>query len=233
MGFTQDDKLDTWRRVETPEGVDLGLRVAGPAVRAGAWVMDAAVRMAIYMALGWLTAFLGDTGLALMTLSVFVGEWFYFVLFEVLRSGSTPGKGACGLRVIHRDGTPIGWSASVTRNLMRFADFFPFAYGFGLLSSLASPEFQRLGDRVAGTIVVYQDQVTSPQAEDGVTPLATPVALSAEEKTALLDFAERSDDWTRSRRLELAAILGPLTQAEGPEGLERLQGMAAWLRRSR
>ena len=64
-------------------------------------------------------------GLALL---LFLVQWWYMVLFEVLNQGRTPGKYWLGLRVVHDDGTPVGWTSSLTRNLLRFVDLLPFGY---------------------------------------------------------------------------------------------------------
>lgn len=58
-------------------------------------------------------------------------NWWYMVLFEVLDRGRTPGKRLLGLRVVHDDGTPIDWSSSLIRNLLRFVDMLPTGYGLG------------------------------------------------------------------------------------------------------
>ncbi|MGV8435388.1 RDD family protein, partial [Pseudomonas aeruginosa] len=83
-------------------------------------------------------------------LLTFVMTWWYMVLFEVLNQGRSPGKQMMGLRVVHDDGTPVGWAASLLRNLLRFADILPFGYALGLLCCLNHPAFKRLGDIAAG-----------------------------------------------------------------------------------
>ena len=143
-------KLDTMRTVETPEGVELTLRVVGPAARSIAWFIDQLIRSTAYAFAAMIVSFLGEMGVGLLLIFIFVAEWFYPVLFEVLNYGSTPGKLVMGLSVVHDDGTPITWTASITRNLLRFADFLPFAYLIGIISMLISQDFKRLGDVVAG-----------------------------------------------------------------------------------
>uniref|UniRef100_UPI0025F2F3AC RDD family protein n=1 Tax=uncultured Thiodictyon sp. TaxID=1846217 RepID=UPI0025F2F3AC len=145
--------LDTIRLNETPEGVDLGLRVAGPAPRALALAADGAIRLVILLALSPLAA-LSGLGLGLSLIAVFLLEWLYPVTFEVL-SGATPGKRAMGLMVVHDDGTPVGLPASLIRNLLRVVDFFPLFYGVGLVCTLVDRDFRRLGDLAAGTLVVH------------------------------------------------------------------------------
>jgi uncharacterized RDD family membrane protein YckC len=95
---------------------------------------------------------------------MFVVFWFYPVLFEVLDRGRTPGKRALGLRVIAVNGAPVGWLAAFTRNLLRTVDMLPFGYATGLIASLADPWGRRLGDMVAGTLVVHNARPHDPQA---------------------------------------------------------------------
>ncbi|MEZ6183390.1 MAG: RDD family protein [Planctomycetota bacterium] len=227
--MAEADVLDTYRRVETPEGVELGIRVAGPIPRAMAWLVDLLIRIVIYVVASIALAFLGAAGGGMFLLLLFLGEWFYPVLFEVLRRGATPGKEAFGLVVLHDDGTPVGWSASIVRNLLLFADFMPFMYGFGLLSMLFSGSFKRFGDIAGGTVVAYRERETRKRKLPEVPPLAPNMPLSTEEQMALIAYAERFDSWTPARAAELSDLLRGLTGASGEEGSKRALGMAAWL----
>jgi len=221
--------IDTVRRFETPEGVALDIRVAGPLVRSLAWTIDVGVRFAIYTAAATVLGILGQAGAGLLSILVFVTEWFYPVLFELLWAGQTPGKRAMGIAVVHDNGTPVGLAASVIRNLLRFADFLPAAYAFGLATMLVHKDFKRLGDMAAGTLVVYREPPL-PAAEPPLSQ-ATPLtqALGVEEQRALIDFARRRATWTDDRAAELADILGPLTRDSGATGVRRLLGHASWL----
>jgi len=67
-----------------------------------------------------------------------------------------------GLRVIAANGAPVGWLAAFTRNLLRVVDMLPLAYAAGLVSSLVDPWGRRLGDMVAGTLVVHERPVEKP-----------------------------------------------------------------------
>lgn len=225
--------LDTYRPVETPEGVEIGLRVAGPVPRLFAAATDLAVRMGVYFVLAIPAGFLGEGGIGLLLVAMFLMEWFYPVLFEVLRGGATPGKRRLGLLVLHRDGTPVGWMASIVRNLVRFADFLPAAYGFGIASMLIDRDFRRLGDLAAGTVVVHRDAELVGYRVPTGPPLRPPVPLDLDEQRAILDFAERLGTWSAARAAELAGLAAPLTgvprNEEGPEGVRRLLGFANWL----
>jgi uncharacterized RDD family membrane protein YckC len=227
--------LDTVRLNETPEGVDLGLRVAGPAPRALALALDWLIRLALYLVLTPLAAFSG-LGAGLILLGAFLIEWLYPVIFEVLK-GTTPGKRAMGLAVVHDDGTPVGLPASMIRNLLRVVDFLPIFYGVGLISTLVDPDFRRLGDLAAGTLVIHAEGRERKLAIPKASPCPPPRGLSLATQQAILAFGERSERLSPDRRVELAEILvGRLSGAEGVRGraaVERVQGYARWLARGR
>ncbi len=226
------ERLDTVSVVEAPEGVELSLRVAGPSARPLAFLIDFLVRAAIFSALSWMLLF-GGVGQALYLLSIFTVEWFYPVLFELFWHGQTPGKRALGLAVVRDDGTPVGWSASVLRNFLRVVDFLPGLYGVGIVSAGASREFKRIGDHVAGTVVIHVGRSSSALELPDVPPLAPRVPLTQEEQAALLEFGARSRTWTKARAEELAGELEPLTEAVGSEGRQRVLGMARWIEGAR
>ena len=226
--------IDTVRTVETPEGIALELRPAGPVPRALAWALDLGIRLAIYLSAGMVAAFLGRAGVGLMAILVFLLEWFYPVLFEVLWEGRSPGKRVMGLQVLMEDGRPEGWAPAMLRSLLMFVDFLPFFYGAGLTAMLAGKEGRRIGDLAAGTLVVHA--LPPPSAGRPVPsarPALPPVPLSLEEQRAIAAFAERAPALTPERASELADILEPLTHARGAEGVHRLQAMAAAIRGER
>ena len=220
--------LDTVRRVETPEGVELDLPLAGPVVRAQAWLVDTLIRAAIGMVASLVAFPFGALGRGFALLVMFGLTWVYPVLFEVLRRGATPGKAVMGLRVVHDNGTPVGWTASSIRNLIRAADFLPFGYASGLLSCLWDVDFRRLGDLAAGTVVIHADRPAPPFAAGPAPALRPPIALTVEDQRAILAFAERTASLTPERAGELAGLV-PGLSGGGPGGTERLQGIAAWI----
>ncbi len=221
--------LDTVYTFETPEGVDLGLRIAGPVPRALAWAIDAAIRYAVVFALSLAIFSLAKLGFGIFLVVLFLLEWLYPVFFEVTR-GATPGKKALGLVVLHDNGTPVGWTASLIRNLLRVVDFFPVLYATGLASVLINRQFKRLGDLAAGTLVVYADQGRTSVAPQAAEALPLPVAVSVDEQRALLDFAERSSALAPARVAELAQIL---TGENGAQAVHMVHGYACWLARGR
>ncbi|WP_439334215.1 RDD family protein [Tahibacter harae] len=218
--------VDTLTLVETPEGIALRLRAAGMLPRAAAWVIDLAIRIGVLWVCAIGFALAGEFGMALNLILMFSLTWGYPVLFEVLRDGQTPGKMALGLRVVNANGTPVGWVASIVRNLMRTVDMLPILYGFGLVSGLIDRSSRRLGDIVAGTLVVHVEPAHGHSAAPVVPAVPSPLPLPAAEQGAIVAFAERSRQLTPERQRELAELLPQLTQARGAVAVQRLLGLA-------
>jgi uncharacterized RDD family membrane protein YckC len=222
--------IDTLRRRETPEGVEITLRLAGPVPRALAFGIDLAIRGGVYLALTPLAGLAG-IGTGLLLLALFLLEWLYPVFFE-LRSGATPGKRALGLLVVHADGTPVAPSASLLRNLLRGVDFLPVLYGVGLVACLVDRDFRRLGDLAAGTLVIHREPPPLPAVLPPAAPLPPPAPLDLATQQAVLAFAERSAALSPARRAELAALSG-LAAVPGPDASAALLGVAHWISRGR
>lgn len=166
-------------RIETPENARLTCQVAGPTWRGLAYLIDSFFRFAIFV-LGLMLALLLSLSFAgissgLVLLLLFVLEWGYFAGCEYFWQGRTPGKWACGLRVVHESGEPLSWWGAVLRNLLRVADTLPLMlvfpdqsallavtpiYGPALISMLLTTRLQRLGDLAAGTIVIHEVKPT-------------------------------------------------------------------------
>lgn len=221
--------LDTYREVVTPEGVALHLPVAGPVPRAVAWGIDLAIRLGILMLVGTVLALLGAAGQGLYLISMFLIFWAYPILFEALWDGQTPGKKAMSLRVVNGDGAPVGWLPAITRNLLRTVDMLPFGYAAGLIACLADPHARRLGDMVAGTLVVHNERERDATAAPVNAVLAPSAGLQPAEQAAVVAFGERAPLLTPARQEELANIVEPLTGSRGQSGVLRLYGMANWL----
>ncbi len=230
-------RVDTLQPVELADGVEIQLRVAGPAVRSTAWLLDLivfliALLVAELLLLLIVTRWIGfEISGGLSMLMAFIFTWFYNVAFEASARGCTPGQKWMKIRVASVTGGPVTLAQAVLRNFLRVIDFMPFLYLTGFLTCLFTKRFQRLGDLVAGTVMVYTDPppVMIPQTQINAERRAPPVVLTREEQAALHQFIERAPLWSDERRLELSALVEPLTQAQGQEGLRRLVGMALWL----
>ena len=211
-------------------------------VRALAWAVDAAIRYAVLLAGVLLLNEIGEAGLGLSLILFFLLEWLYPVPFE-LRYGATPGKKLFRLRVVDDAGVAVGFAASLTRNLLRAADFLPLLYGLGLITMLINRDGKRLGDLAAGTLVVYTagapaTKLTATDTESDIVSLPLRAPLLANEQRLIVDFADRRLQLTEARQEELALLLPDLTatgQAGGPTASgstarRRLLGHARWLR---
>jgi uncharacterized RDD family membrane protein YckC len=221
--------LDTLRQVETPEGVALHLRCAGVVPRALAWLLDLMVRVAVIVALSAVLGLLGGAGAGAGLVLMFLVYWAYPIAFEVFRDGQTPGKRALGLKVVNDNGTPVTWLPSVVRNLLRTVDMLPVLYGFGVAASLGDRAGRRLGDHVAGTVVIYAGRAPARPPAAVVAPQRPPLALQLDEQRAIIAFAERAPQMTAERQAELAEQLAPLTGQRGDAAVSALLGMANYL----
>lgn len=146
--------------IETPEHVVVELELAGLGSRLAAATVDAFVLGVLYWVLGTVLGAVERHGGAALSWVVAIGillafalTWGYFLLFEALNRGRTPGKMAFGIRVVMETGHPVTFTAAAVRNLVRIADAM-FFFFIGLLLVLFHPHNKRLGDMVAGTIVV-------------------------------------------------------------------------------
>lgn len=209
---------------ETPERVALSLDVAGLGSRALAFLADA---MLLFLA--WVTALLawslrGDLLKALEALSwlmqvaaaalFLVTGWAYDVLFEVLGGGRTPGKRLMGLRVVGIDGAPVGLLESLVRNLLRALEL-PLLYAPGVIAVATTARHQRIGDLVAGTMVVRDraydlSRYGLPGAPSG-GPFRIPAgaaarALAPADFERLLDFLRRRRELSTEARVRIAGL---------------------------
>jgi uncharacterized RDD family membrane protein YckC len=238
-------------RIETPEGVDLDLRLAGLGSRFVATVIDLLIISGIVLAVGLALAGVENLaegsvgtgwGAAVFSVVFFLVILGYDILFEVLASGRTPGKRWTGLRVVRTGGQPVRFLTSAIRNLLRLVDFLPFLYLTGSVSILATRRNQRLGDLAADTLVVRERggvDVTARRpfvAQTGEldVELAWDVsAITVEELSAVRSFLERRGQLTPDARVQLARTLagrlrGKVAGAAMPEADERfLERLAA------
>ncbi len=171
-------ELETRHRVETPESVAFAYTVVGIGNRSLAAILDAAILAVLNVLLlslvagllsslegpinapeqtAWMqeqTEWVAGLILALVLLLHFLLNAGYFVLFELLWNGQTPGKRWVGIRVIRQGGRPVDFLSVVVRNLVRVVDFLPLSYLVGLTVMWVDSQARRLGDLAAGTLVV-------------------------------------------------------------------------------
>jgi uncharacterized RDD family membrane protein YckC len=224
--------LDTVVATETPEGIVLELRPAGLAVRYYAFALDWVIRLAVIYAAAMLSAAFQGIGFAFWIIFVFLLEWFYPVAFELSASGATPGKRALGLRVVMDNGLPVTAAASMTRNLLRVADFLPLGYAGAIVCVLLRADGKRLGDLAAGTLVVHQPRAERRVALEEVPAVAPVRPLAPEDQAALIALASRASTLTSARLDELAALAAPIAggaRHASPEVTQRVLGVAQWV----
>ena len=224
--------LDTVVSAETPEGILLELRPAGLSARFYDFALDWLIRFLIIYAAATVVAILGGIGVAFWLVLFFVLEWFYPVVFELSRSGATPGKRIFGLKVVMDNGLPVTPAASFTRNLLRAVDVLPFGYGFAIISMLLRADCKRLGDIAAATLVVHRPVVVPRVVLEQVTPLAPVRPLSPRDQAAVMALSARAPTLTIERLDELAALAASVSGDEGhagPNVTRRVLGVAQWL----
>jgi len=159
-------------RIDTPEQIALELSIAGIGSRSLAIAIDTVLQVVLVLAgvlalafvergtppgLGGLTLarFLEPYGPAVIVLFLFCLYWGYFAFFEIIWKGQTPGKRVVGIRVIKGSGRPINAYEAIGRNLVRVIDLVPGMYAVGITCMMLNRHSQRLGDFVAGTVVVH------------------------------------------------------------------------------
>ncbi len=211
--------------VETPELVLLTYSVAGVGSRVLAALTDLVICFVLLLVLlaglvatqsgRVLPAMMDASGswaMAVFTLAQFAIFWGYYVLFEGLMDGQTPGKRLHRLRVVQEGGYSVTFGVSAVRNLVRILDMQPGIFYFvGLASLVLTRRGRRLGDLVAGTIVVREEVRAAPPIPLRGTrreePAALQTALTEEEYTVLARFVERWSTLEPARRAVLAGTL--------------------------
>jgi len=152
--------------IDTPEQVHLEFVLAGIGSRFMAAFLDSLIQLAGYAVLFFSGLFwisMGGAkggrliwGEAIAVFVVFCINWGYYAVFEALWKGQTPGKRWARIRVIKDSGRPINAFEAIARNLVRVVDFLPSLYGIGVVTMLLNAKHRRLGDYVAGTLVVHE-----------------------------------------------------------------------------
>jgi uncharacterized RDD family membrane protein YckC len=225
--------LDNRANVETPERIEIQQELAGPGRRAWAWAVDAGIRviattLLFVFVLPWTTIdeTLGGAAWGFFLVVLFALEWVYGIGFEVALQGRTPGTIWSRVRVVRVDGSPVGVADVVLRNLLRAADYLPIVgfgtfglplFGVGLLVMFADRKQRRIGDLVAGTVVVIETpwrigepvRIEPPITEEERREIPMRVDLSREELRVIESFLARRKQLGDQRAEELAALYGP------------------------
>jgi uncharacterized RDD family membrane protein YckC len=205
--------------IETPERVPLEFALASIGNRFLAVAIDHFIQYLSIFILVWLLMsfagglpdamnapekFFGDMPkwtLAILILAVFLIFAGYFIVFEWMWNGQTPGKRLMKLRVIRDDGRPITLWEAIARNLLRICDAAPGfvipVYSVGLITIFLNGRDQRIGDIFAGTVVVRERAGEAPTFAE---TFSNPVSDTAFSRV--------------QTRTEFRADISPVTESE-------------------
>jgi uncharacterized RDD family membrane protein YckC len=243
--------IDDRYTLETPENIEVEFDLAGIGSRFCAMLIDTFLLGLILVAIGLLTciplglvstggrfgeqaaSWIGALIFAVVAMLLFGG---YYVLFELLMRGQTPGKRNMRIRVIRDDGTAITANEVLIRNFVRIVDFLPAGYAVGGTVMFFHPMAKRLGDVAAGTIVVKEGRLDYRALADkkyDLAPAPPTVAnaeLTPEERRLVTGFLHRRSELLIDARRQFAERLArPLYEkygghygAGGEDYLERL-----------
>jgi uncharacterized RDD family membrane protein YckC len=203
-------------RIDTPEQIALEIPIAGIGSRFLALAIDTLLQVALVTLAVLLFAVGGPAvigllggvassyfafGPAIAVLFIFCVYWGYFAVFEILWKGQTPGKRFAHIRVVKDSGRPIDTPAAVLRNLLRAVDLLPGMYAVGIACMMLNKHSRRLGDFVAGTVVVHDRRpaefsVDWQTAAERTAATANPMAARVSEAELVLieTFLQRRAD---------------------------------------
>lgn len=183
--------------IDTPEQVHLEFALAGVGSRFMATLLDHIIQLVLYLVIFFGAGLLASAPLAKLTerwivaLAIFAGfvvYWGYYAIFESVWKGQTPGKKWAGIRVIKDSGRPITPFEAAARNLIRIVDYLPSFYAVGLVTMWLNDKHRRVGDYVAGTLVVHESSdresalfFNTPSNSQFVIPQASQLTLQEAE----------------------------------------------------
>ena len=224
--------------IDTPENIDFAYDIAGIGSRFLAAIIDSLLLVSLEIMLGVVAGVvlsqarsgqvsaLESIVLAVWSLLAFLFLWGYYLVFELLWNGQSPGKRLIGLRVVRVGGRPITFISSAIRNLIRIVDFLPGFYGIGVVTMFIDSRARRLGDLAAGTLVVKEgravtlESLTARTVGSSSPPLplrtsdswSTPTLqnihiLTAQDYELVQAFLVRRVELSRESRARLASQL--------------------------
>jgi len=212
-------RLDDQITISTPEGVDVEITLAGLGSRAIAGLLDLTIEvgllLGLFLVFGVTTSDPNGIVVAIFVIGAFLVMFGYFLLFEVLNHGRTPGKAAAGLRVMRTDGGPVTFVPSAVRNLLRIVDGWDLLTlilcPIGIVAVIVTNENQRLGDLAGGTIVArerFSPTTSTARMPTAAGPPTGPPwdvsAITPDELVTVRLFLERRSTLAPHARLHLA-----------------------------
>lgn len=218
-------------RIDTPEQIALELPLAGIGSRFLALAIDTLIQSVVYLITAFVFLFTVPVGFSVVTflprllgpaLAIFVlfaVYWGYFAFFEAIWKGQTPGKRYAGIRVIKESGRPINTFEAVGRNLMRAVDGLPGIYGVGLVCMMCNQQSRRLGDFVAGTVVVHEKPTEEVRpswntSDQGATSTPGLAQVTPEELVLIETYLHRRWDLDKHVRLDTAIKIADRIKAK-------------------
>jgi uncharacterized RDD family membrane protein YckC len=229
--------MDRTLEVRTPESIAFSYELAGVGSRFLAVAIDLAIQVAVVVLLAWGVAAAhvhAPHGGGRLLYNLYVAGWVallflifygYFIFFETLWNGQTPGKRLLSLRVVRDGGYPVDFMASLIRNLIRVGEMALGFYAISAVVAVLSPLNKRIGDLAAGTLVIRESRMESPEQmlRDVTEPVYAATAyVSGEERTLIRRFLERRDDLVPQRRAALARQLAERVRPRVGPDLQRL-----------
>jgi uncharacterized RDD family membrane protein YckC len=221
--------------IDTPELVDIEMPLAGIGSRFIAILVDYLIWGSAFFVLFLLALIIipalsifgrisANWAIGIALLIVFVMHWGYFALFEAFGNGRTPGKRVAKIRVIHQSGRGINFVEALARNLVRYVDGLPSFYAVGIVVIFLSRRNQRLGDMVAGTLVVRDREVDSPHwGESASRTFTAPTLIAASPIAPAGASGTGRDSWDRPPHLRVVLPAPALAKLSGSD-LQVLEG---------
>ena len=212
--------------IHTPEQIALELPLAGIGSRFLGLAIDTLLQIVLYLAGGLLFAWIGISGIAhlvswlpaswfgaVMILFLFCVYWGYFAIFEILWNGQTPGKRLAKIRVIKESGRPINAYEAIARNLLRAIDVLPTLYGVGVVCMMLNSQNRRIGDFVAGTVVVHDQRTEEVRPDWNTAAEAAPAnpqlaSLTSDDLVLIETYLQRRFQLEQSVRDNAAFQIG-------------------------
>ena len=213
--MSSDDKLI----IETPEQTALEFTLAGIGSRGIALALDTLLQIGALILLGVAAGLIAYVGFfpqigkqwvyAILIFAAFLLQFGYFAFFETIWNGRTPGKRWTHLRVIMDSGRPIHAQAAILRNLIRIVDALPSIYAIGIVTSLISCQNKRVGDYLAGTVVIHEKtrqdiRALWDMAEPQLLKTAPSPAIAPAELQLVEAFLERRGSFPDEVRRSMA-----------------------------
>jgi uncharacterized RDD family membrane protein YckC len=203
--------------VDSATGIEVSLPVAGPGVRAYAFLIDWHIRLVLGLAWFGAAYLLYDGNLSFRPPADNDPRWFggvlapalaifllYHFVLELTLHGRTPGKRMAGVRIVARDGSVPSAGALLTRNVFRLLDNLPMFYGVGIISVIATAQHVRIGDMAAGTLLVYEDNAPAPEL---TAHFDTRNRLAPEDSEIAGELLQRWQSLAPAARSDLARTL--------------------------